>query len=81
MPATLAVAWLVIAATPVPALLGWAYAIGNLIGTGIALRLQIARLAEWGDARPDRRPLLRVLCVAQVPSGWATLLLLPFAAT
>ena len=79
VPATLVVAWLVIAATPVPGLVGWVYVVGNLIGTGIALRLQIARLEEWGEARADRRPLLRLLCVAQVPSGWATILLLPFA--
>ena len=79
VPATLLVAWVVIAATPVPAWLGWPYAIGNLIGTAIALRLQVARLEEWGDERQDLRPLLRLLCVGQVPSGWATIVLSVFA--
>jgi hypothetical protein len=75
VPATLLVAWILIAALPIPAWLGWTYTIGNLIGTGIALRLQVARQQEWGDARRDRRPLLRLLCVAQIPSGWATIAL------
>ena len=79
IPASVAVGWLMIAATRVPAWIGWIYVVANIIGTGIALRLQVARLEEWGDARPDRRPLLRLLCVAQLPVGWATLVLTVFS--
>ena len=81
VPATLIVAWIVIAVTPIPAWLGWIYAIGNVIGTAIAIRLQVARLKEWGDERSDHRPLLRMLCVVQVPSGWATYVLLALGAS
>jgi hypothetical protein len=76
VPATLVVAWLVVAATPVPTWLGAIYVLGNLVGTLIALRLQVARLEEWGEHRADRRPLFRWLCIAQVPSGWGTIVFL-----
>jgi hypothetical protein len=79
MPASLAVGWLMITITPVPAPLGWIYVIVNVLGTGIAVRLQVARLEEWGDARADHRPLLRLLCVAQLPVGWVMLVLALFS--
>ena len=79
MPASLAVGWLMITITSVPAPLGWIYVIVNVLGTGIAVRLQVARLEEWGDARADHRPLLRLLCVAQLPVGWVMLVLALFS--
>lgn len=79
VPASIAVGWLIIAVTPIPALLGWIYVIVNVLGTGVAIRLQVARLEEWGDARADHRPLLRLLCVAQVPVGWVMLVLAVFS--
>ncbi len=74
-PASVVVAWLIAVATPLPIWIAVAYAVGNVLGTAVGLRLQIARLQEWGDARRDHRPLLRWLCLAQVPSGWATFVL------
>ena len=79
IPASLAVGWFVIAVTPVPAWLGWIYILGNVAGTGIAIRLQVARLEEWGDERADHRPLLRLLCVAQLPVGWVMFVLTLFS--
>lgn len=74
VPAALVVAWLVTALTPIPVWVGATYVLGNVVGTLVALRLEVARLDEWGGRRSDRRPLLRWLCIAQVPSGWGTLL-------
>ena len=79
VPASIAVGWPIIAVTPIPALLGWIYVIVNVLGTGVAIRLQVARLEEWGGARTDHRPLLRLLCVAQLPVGWVMLLLAVFS--
>lgn len=79
VPASLAVGWLMIAVTSVPAWIGWIYVIVNILGTGIALRLQVARLDEWGDARRDHRPLLRLGCIAQLPVGWVTFVLTVFS--
>ena len=81
IPATLLVAWLVVAVTRVPAWVGAVYVLGNVVGTLAALRLEVARLEEWGGRRSDRRPLLRWLCVAQVPSGWAAMLLVVLGAS
>ena len=64
VPASIAVGWLMITLTAIPAWVGWTYLAVNIAGTGVAIRLQVARLEEWGDARPDRgaagsRPLPR----------------------